>query len=144
MRKSPRGGTPGGRLTRQTREEPEEEEEEPEQQEVPVEEAVDGEAEEQHDPHALFTDPPDPTAKRPSTAIKTKKSEREHRYMDMMNKVEHVEQHIDVYVTGPLEDYKGKYSGEEELIKWSEDDIRHWYNHYVQKYCVEQEYDAVS
>ena len=144
MRKSPRGGTPGGRLTRQTREEPEEEEDEPEQQDVPAEEAVDGEAEEQHDPHALFTDPPDLTAKRPSTAIKTKKSEREHRYMDMMNKVEHVEQHIDVYVTGPLEDYKGKYSGEEELINWSEDDIRHWYNHYVQKYCVEQEYDAVS
>ncbi len=104
---------------------------------------AEGENDAAQDPHALFTDPPEAPAKRPS-AIRAKKSVRESRYMDMMNKVEHVEQHIDVYVTGPLEDYKGKYSGEEELINWSEDDIRHWYNHYVQKYCVEQEYDAVS
>ena len=139
MRKSPRG-----RFTRQNPEEEEEEEEQEEEAQAEEQQPVDGEAEEQQDPHALFTDPPDPTAKRAHSTIKTKKSEREHRYMDMMNKVEHVEQHIDVYVTGPLEDYKGKYSGEEELINWSEDDIRHWYNHYVQKYCVEQEYDAVS
>ncbi len=72
------------------------------------------------------------------------KAKKESKYMDMMERVEHVEQHIAIYVTGPLEDYKGKYEGEDELINWSEDDIRHWYNHYVQKYCVEQGYQAVS
>ncbi len=81
------------------------------------------------------------TLKPGDTILRAKK---ESKYMDMMERVEHVEQHIAIYVTGPLEDYKGKYEGEDELINWSEDDIRHWYNHYVQKYCVEQGYQAVS
>ncbi len=162
---SNRGVVPGGRFLQHTantriatatKQEPDDEEmeEDANENEAPeqTEAAVDGHAgeEENRDPHALFTDPPDPRAKaaaaatQQNTGIRARKSQREAKYMDMMNKVEHVEQHISVFVTGPLEDYKGKYSGEEDLVNWSEDDIRHWYNHYVQKYCVEQDYDAVS